>query len=335
VVFIDLDAFKGINDNHGHQVGDQLLIALAERMQKTLRVGDTLARIGGDEFVAVLLDLPDVSASVPMLTRLLAAVSEPVPVGDLTLQLTASLGITFYPQADEVDAEQLIRQADQAMYLAKQSGKNRYHVFDAVQDRSVREHYEHLKQLRRALSQNEFVLHYQPKVNMRTGELIGAEALIRWQHPERGLLLPTDFLPGIEDHPLAIDVGEWVIHAALTQLTLWRGMGLSIPVSVNVGARQLKQLSFVARVREILAAYPRIRPGDLQMEVLETCAFENLSRVSDVIEACRQLGVQFALGVQTSSHRRRDGESGAWRDAAAVGLRFSAGQRHRAGHAGC
>jgi len=295
VVFIDLDAFKGINDNHGHQVGDQLLIALAERMQQTLRVGDTLARIGGDEFVAVLLDLPDVAASVPMLTRLLAAVSEPVPVRDLTLQLTASLGITFYPQADEVDAEQLIRQADQAMYLAKQSGKNRYHVFDAVQDRSVREHYEHLKQLRQALSQNEFVLHYQPKVNMRTGQLIGAEALIRWQHPERGLLLPSAFLPAIEDHPLSIEIGEWVINAALSQLSLWRGEGLQMPVSVNIGARQIKQESFVGRVREILAAYPNVKPGDLQMEVLETCAFEHLNRVSDVIEACRQLGVPFAL----------------------------------------
>jgi len=295
VVFIDLDAFKAVNDNHGHQVGDELLIAIAERMQKTLRVGDTLSRIGGDEFVAVLLDLTNVAASVPMLTRLLAAVSEPVPVGDLTLQLTASLGITFYPQADEVDAEQLIRQADQAMYLAKQSGKNRYHVFDAVQDRSVRAHYEHLKQLRRALSQNEFVLYYQPKVNMRTGQLIGAEALIRWQHPERGLLLPMAFLPAIEDHPLAIEIGEWVIHAALTQATFWHTMGLTIPVSVNIGARQIKQASFVDRVREILAAYPSIQPGELQMEVLETCAFENLNRVSAVIEACRQLGVNFAL----------------------------------------
>ena len=295
VVFIDLDAFKTVNDNHGHQVGDQLLIALAERMQKTLRVGDTLSRTGGDEFVAVLLDLTDVAASVPMLTRLLAAVSQPVQLGDLTLQLTASLGITFYPQDEDVDAEQLIRQADQAMYLAKQSGKNRYHIFDAAQDRSVREHYEHLKQLRRALSQNEFVLYYQPKVNMRTGQLIGAEALIRWQHPERGLLLPMAFLPAIEDHPLAIEIGEWVIHAALTQATFWHTMGLTIPVSVNIGARQIKQASFVDRVREILAAYPSIQPGELQMEVLETCAFENLNRVSDVIEACRQLGVNFAL----------------------------------------
>ena len=194
-----------------------------------------------------------------------------------------------------MDAEQLIRQADQAMYLAKQSGKNRYHVFDAVQDRSVREHYEHLKQLRQALSQNEFVLYYQPKVNMRTGQLIGAEALIRWQHPERGLLLPGVFLPAIDDHPLAIEVGEWVIHAALKQMSRWHDLGLKIQISVNVGARQLKQDNFVARVREILAAYPAIQPGDLQMEVLETCAFEHLNRVSDVIEACRQLGVPFAL----------------------------------------
>jgi diguanylate cyclase (GGDEF)-like protein/PAS domain S-box-containing protein len=295
VVFIDLDAFKTVNDNHGHQVGDQLLIALAERMQKTLREGDTLARIGGDEFVAVLLDLKDVSASVPMLTRLLAASSQPVQLGDLTLQLTASLGITFYPQDEDVDAEQLIRQADQAMYLAKQSGKNRYHIFDAVQDRSVREHHEHLRQLRRALSQNEFVLYYQPKVNMRTGQLIGAEALIRWQHPERGLLLPAAFLPVIEDHPLAIEIGEWVIHAALSQVSLWQASGLTIPVSVNIGARQIKQANFVDRVREILAAYPNVRPTDLQMEILETCVFDSLSRVSDVMEAFRRLGVTFAL----------------------------------------
>ncbi len=295
VVFIDLDAFKAVNDNHGHQVGDQLLIALAERMQKTLRVGDTLSRIGGDEFVAVLLDLTDVASSVPMLIRLLAAVSQPVQLGDLTLQLTASLGITFYTQDEDVDAEQLIRQADQAMYLAKQSGKNRYHVFDAVQDRSVREHYEHLKQLRRALSQNEFVLYYQPKVNMRTGQLIGAEALIRWQHPERGMLLPAEFLPAIEDHPLAIEIGEWVINAALTQISHWHTMGLTIPVSVNIGARQIKQASFVDRVRQIMVAFPSIQSGDFQMEVLETSAFENLNRVSDVIEACRQLGVSFSL----------------------------------------
>jgi EAL domain-containing protein (putative c-di-GMP-specific phosphodiesterase class I) len=164
-----------------------------------------------------------------------------------------------------------------------------------VQDRSVREHYEHLKQLRRALSQNEFVLYYQPKVNMRTGTLIGAEALIRWHHPERGLLLPAVFLPAVEDHPLAVEIGEWVINAALAQMTRWKAHGLTIPVSVNIGARQLKQANFVDRVRELLAAYPSIRPGDLQMEVLESCAFENLKRVSDVIEASRQFGVNFAL----------------------------------------
>lgn len=295
VVFVDLDDFKSVNDNHGHQVGDQLLIALAERMQKTLRTGDTLSRIGGDEFVAVMLELTDVADSVPTLTRLLTAASNPVPLGDLTIQLTASLGVTFYPQAEAVDAEQLIRQADQAMYLAKQSGKNQYHIYDVVQDRCVRDHFENLRQIRRALNENEFVLYYQPKVNMRTGLLSGAEALIRWQHPERGLLLPGLFLPAIDDHPLAIEVGEWVIHAALKQLSRWHALGLKIQISVNVGARQLKQDNFVDRVREILAAYPSIQPGDLQMEILETSAFDSLSRVSDVVEKCRQLGVTFAL----------------------------------------
>jgi diguanylate cyclase (GGDEF)-like protein/PAS domain S-box-containing protein len=295
VVFVDLDDFKSVNDNHGHQVGDQLLIALAERMQKTLRIGDTLSRIGGDEFVAVMLELTDVADSVPTLTRLLTAGSNPVPLGDLTVQLTASLGVAFYPQAEAVDAEQLIRQADQAMYLAKQSSKNQHHIYDAVQDRSVRDHFENLKQIRQALSQNEFVLYYQPKVSMRTGLLIGAEALIRWQHPERGLLLPGAFLPAIDDHPLAIDIGEWVIHKALQQLSHWHELGLKTQISVNVGARQLKQDNFVDRLREILAAYLSVQPGDLQIEILDTCAFDSLGRVSNVIEACRPFGVTFAL----------------------------------------
>jgi diguanylate cyclase (GGDEF)-like protein/PAS domain S-box-containing protein len=222
VVYLDLDGFKSINDRHGHAAGDLLLIAVASRMKQALREGDTLARIGGDEFVAVLLDLPEGSASAPMLTRLLAAAAQPELIGDaggtLVLQVTASLGITFYPQTDEVDADQLLRQADQAMYQAKLAGKNRYQVFDTEQDRSIRGHHESLEHIRRALGANQFVLYYQPKVNMRTGAVIGAEALIRWQHPDKGLLPPAVFLPVIEEHPLAIDIGEWVIDTALSQI---------------------------------------------------------------------------------------------------------------------
>ena len=295
VVLLDLDGFKAINDRYGHQAGDQFLIVVAARMKQALRDGDTLARLGGDEFVAVLLDLPDVAASTPMLTRLLEAAAEPAQIGDLVLQVSASLGVTVYPQEEDVDADQLLRQADQAMYQAKLAGKNRYHVFDAAQDRSVRGHHESLERIRLALNAHEFVLHYQPKVNMRTGAVIGAEALIRWQHPDKGLLPPIDFLPVIEDHPLSIELGEWVIETALTQVKLWKAVGLTIPVSVNVGARQLQQVDFAERLRDILTAHPDIRPGDLELEVLETSALEDLAHVFDVMAACKGLGVSFAL----------------------------------------
>ena len=295
VAYLDLDGFKHINDTHGHDAGDHLLVGLADRMQQVLREGDTLARIGGDEFVAVLVDLDDMADCVPMLNRLLAAAAQPVLAGDLTLQVSASLGVTFYPQAQDIDADTLLRQADQAMYQAKQAGKNRFHVFDAEHDRNVRGHYESLDHIRRALMENEFVLHYQPKVNMRTGKVIGAEALIRWQHPEQGLLPPAAFLPVIEDHSLAVDVGEWVIATALEQIERWRLAGLDMPVSVNVGARQLQQANFVDRLRHILAAHPQVNPTYLELEVLETSALENVNGVSEVIETCRQMGVTFAL----------------------------------------
>jgi diguanylate cyclase (GGDEF)-like protein/PAS domain S-box-containing protein len=295
VAFLDLDGFKAINDRHGHSAGDQLLIALADHMKQALREGDTLARLGGDEFVVVLLDLADIEASVPMLNRLLAAAAAPIQVGDYLLQVSASLGVTFYPQTEEVDADQLLRQADQAMYQAKLAGKNRYHVFDAAQDRSLRGHHEHLERIRQALGAHEFVLYYQPKVNMRSGQVIGAEALIRWQHPQQGLLSPAMFLPVIEDHPLAIELGEWVIDTALTQITLWQSLGLDLPVSVNVGAYQLQEANFAARLGELLAAHPQVRPGKLELEVLETSALEDVVGVSRVIDACREIGVMFAL----------------------------------------
>jgi diguanylate cyclase (GGDEF)-like protein/PAS domain S-box-containing protein len=295
VAYLDLDGFKSINDSHGHEVGDQLLIAVSTRMKQALREGDTLARIGGDEFVAVLLDLDDVAASAPILNRLLVAAAETVYLDNIVVQVSASLGVTFYPQAQDIDADQLLRQADQAMYQAKLAGKNRYHIFDAEQDHNVRGRHESLEQIRRALREGEFVLYYQPKVNMRTGTVIGAEALIRWQHPQQGLLPPAAFLPVIEDHPLAVELGEWVIGSALSQMAQWRAAGLHIPVSVNVGARQLQQADFITSLRATLALYPTVEPGDLELEVLETSALEDLTRVSQVIDACKEIGIRFAM----------------------------------------
>ncbi len=295
VAYIDLDGFKSINDAHGHDAGDLVLMALANSMKDCLREGDTLARIGGDEFVAVLMDLNDTSACLPLLNRLLAAAAAPVALGEHVPQVSASVGVTFYPQAQPIEADQLLRQADLAMYQAKLAGKDRCHVFDAAQDISLRQHHESLERIRQALELGEFVLHYQPKVNMRSGLVIGAEALIRWQHPERGLLAPALFLPVIESHPLAVVLGEWVIDTALTQVERWRAAGLELGVSVNIGARQLQQADFVDRLQALLAQHPQVQPGWLELEILETSALSDMAQVSSVIAACAAIGVNFAL----------------------------------------
>lgn len=295
VVYLDLDGFKAINDTHGHEMGDELLKIVAHRMKQALRDGDTLARIGGDEFVAVLVDLDNTEASLPILDRLLDAAAQPVAVGNIVMRVTASVGVSFYPQNEEVDADQLVRQADQAMYQAKQSGKNHYHLFDPECDRSVRGHHESLEHMRQALANHEFVLHYQPKVNMRTGELIGAEALIRWQHPQNGLLPPSAFLPLVENHPLAIELGEWVLTTAMAQIESWHANELTIPISVNVGALQLQHPNFVSCLRALLARHPRVQPGELELEVLETSALADFDVASQVMIACQNLGVDFAL----------------------------------------
>jgi len=294
VVYLDLDGFKAVNDSYDHHIGDELLIAVSQRMKGTLRDGDTLARIGGDEFVGVLVDLEQIDDCEPILQRLLQAAAQPVLVNGLPLQVSASIGVTFYPQ-DEVDADQLIRHADQAMYIAKQSGKNRYHFFDIERDAALKTRQERLQDIRQALDDNALRLYYQPKVNLLTGAVVGAEALIRWQHPERGLILPADFLPTVENHPLSVELGEWVICTALGQIRAWRDIGLDFPVSVNLGAKQFQQADFVARLSCLLAQFPDVPPSSLELEVLETSALEDLATVSEKIKTCREMGVRFAL----------------------------------------
>ncbi len=295
VACFDLDGFKAINDGYSHFSGDALLTALAFRMNHALGDGDTLARLGGDEFGAIILDIPDRDACLPTLKHLLEVVAEEVQIGDAALRVTASAGVTFYPQAEEVDADLLLRQAYQALHEAKLAGKNGYRIFDPSHDLIARSRHENIEHIRRALAAHEFVVYYQPKVNMRTGKVIGAEALIRWQHPERGLLPPGMFLPVIEDHPLIAEVGEWVIESALTQMEAWQDSGLEIPVSVNVSAFELQQPDFVDRLRARLAAHPRVKPSHLELEVLETSALQDVALSSQVLAACREAGVQISV----------------------------------------
>ena len=294
VAYLDLDGFKQVNDKHGHGVGDEMLVLLSQRIKEVLREGDTLARLGGDEFVAVLVDLDDPTDCEPVLARLLQAASQPVTVGDVVLTVSASIGVTRYPQ-DGADADLLLRYADQAMYIAKDSGKNRHHFHDVASASAVQTQRESLQNIAHALEQHEFLLYYQPKVNMQTGAVVGAEALVRWQHPVRGLLAPAAFLPIIEDHPLSVELGNWVIATGIAQMSAWRAQGMDLSVSVNIGARQLQQTDFAARLGEMLAAHPEVKPHGLQLEVLETSALEDIARVGAVMQACKAIGVGFAL----------------------------------------
>lgn len=295
VCYLDLDGFKPVNDEWGHEVGDKLLFEVAKRLQSCTRAGDTVARLGGDEFVVLFGDLKDETDVEQAVARMLQYVAEPYRIGDIRMQLTISVGVTTYPNDVAEDPDALIRHADQAMYEAKRGGKNRMHFFDAESDRRMQEHQTQYARLIDALAEGEFRLYYQPKVELRTGRVVGVEALIRWQHPEQGLLAPYSFLPVIEMTELTLPVGEWVLHEALQQKQRWQQQGIDMAVSVNIFARHLQRTDFVDRLKCILDAYPDVDPGGLELEILETTAMENLEEITQRLRACMQLGVRFSL----------------------------------------
>jgi diguanylate cyclase (GGDEF)-like protein len=295
VAYLDLDGFKEINDRHGHETGDQFLVALSERLKTQLEDTELLARIGGDEFVVLLPHLADKKAGSLKIQQLLDVVAKPLKIDEWMLSVSASIGLTFYPQTDATEAEQLIRQADHAMYQAKQDGKNRCHLFDTDYARSLRGHQETILEIRHGLAEKQFRLFYQPKVNMHTGEVIGAEALIRWLHPQKGMVAPALFLPAIEQHSLGVELGYWVIEEALRQLAEWQRQGMTIPVSVNISAYHLQQLDFVNRLQLLLRFYSDVPASLLQLEILETSALNDLTHVQAVMQACIRSGVSFAL----------------------------------------
>jgi diguanylate cyclase (GGDEF)-like protein/PAS domain S-box-containing protein len=298
VIFLDLDGFKSVNDEYGHAAGDELLVIISQRMKAALREGDSLARIGGDEFVAVLVDLEPNDDCIPILERLLQATNTPVDIntdlGQKSAHVSASIGMTAYPR-DGVDGEMLMRHADQAMYMAKQGGKNRYHLFDVDKDVVVQSQREKIEQLQTALHDGALELYYQPKVNIRSGKVVGLEALIRWNHTELGVLSPGLFLPLVEHHTLGIAIGEWVIDSALKQMCHWRDQQLSVPVSVNVGPLQLQQKNFPEKLQEILKRYPQLPPASLELEILESSAMQDVQETARVLQTCRAHGVLFSL----------------------------------------
>lgn len=294
ICYLDLDGFKPINDTWGHATGDRLLVEAAERLNACVRGGDTVSRLGGDEFVVLLGNLAHLDECEIALERLRNELCRPFALPEGEALLSASIGVTLYP-LDGADADTLIRHADQAMYVSKQGGRNRYTLFDSAHDRLAEVRQESRMAIQAGLDRQEFLLHYQPKVDMRSGEVVGVEALIRWQHPERGFLMPADFLPVIDFVGMQPELGLWVLKTSLEQMEAWRSQGLNIVVSINIAAQQLQTPGFLTALRDILAQHPNIPPIQLELEILETAALEDLSQVSKVIEGCHALGVQFAI----------------------------------------
>ena len=294
ICFLDFDGFKAINDQYGHAIGDQLLVKIAEQLQAVLRADDTLARLGGDEFVLTPSQIPSPTESALLLDRVLAAAASTVHITELSIRISASIGVSLYPE-DNVDPDTLLRHADQAMYLAKEAGKNCYQLFDPENDRQAQLHRKALEFMWLALERNEFVLHYQPKVDLVSGEVIGAEALIRWHHPESGLLLPAEFLSHLYGSELEYVLGEWVIHAALKQMAQWIDLGLKIRVSVNVSANHLLRTDFADKLHTALLLYPEVPRSYFELEVLETAAIGDMQQAIETLNRCKAMGVKFSL----------------------------------------
>gem|GEM_PF-481311 len=294
LLLIDLDEFDQINERWGHEAGDEVLLTAAARL-RTLLPEQALARVGGDEFVVMVSGLNDSTACEPLLQRLLELLSAPVTYQQQSLPLGASVGVSSYPQPVEVSADQLLRQATQALFQAKQAGKQRYQLFDAQQQQRLQQRQAELDAVRSGLAAGEFALFYQPKVNLRSGAVVGAEALIRWHHPERGLLTPYHFLPLLAGHPLAAMLDEWVVAESVRQQLAWRAQGFTLPVSINLHTERLQQSDFVAWLTQFWADEPQFDPTLLELEILETELLRDLDAVSARLAQCQALGIHFAL----------------------------------------
>jgi predicted signal transduction protein with EAL and GGDEF domain len=270
------------------------LIEVARRLTNVVRSDDTVSRLGGDEFVLLLSELKSSDEADILITRILGEMARPFPIEQQTLKISASVGATIFP-FDSSDTDTLLRHADQAMYQAKQSGRNRFHLFDASMDHQLHEHHQRLARLQLGLAQGELCLYYQPKVNLKNSTIVGMEALLRWQHPEKGLLDPLEFLHLAEESNLIVEIGNWVLDEALQKVAEWNAAGHDWAVSVNIAARQLQRHDFVANIQSILARHPDIHPNRLELEILESTALDDMDHVRSVILECQDMGMTISL----------------------------------------
>lgn len=294
VAMLDLDEFKSINDRYGHAAGDRFLIEIASRLKLNIEPEDIVARIAGDEFVLLIKSARDEFGIKNTIRRILRAISMPHTFESSVERFSASIGVTLYPN-DNGDAGTLLRHADQAMYQAKQAGKNRFYVFDVTRDKEQQDTHRIVALIENALERGELCLHYQPKVNFRTRSIVGFEALIRWQHPQLGTIMPQLFIPQIEESEIIIKIGEWVIDQALKQVGEWVSSGHDWTISVNIAPRHFQKINFASRLKALLTMHPKVSPHRLDIEILESAAIGNLTQASECLSACHRLGVSFSM----------------------------------------
>ena len=294
VLFVDLDQFKRINDSLGHSMGDKLLRSVAGRLIACVRRTDTVCRMGGDEFVILLSQLEHAEDAAITARKILRAVAAPHIIDNKSLDMNVSIGGSTYPDAGQ-DAESLLSQADAAMYEAKQHGRNRYEFFRSDMRVRLATRLSLEGDLRYALGRSEFVLHYQPKIDLKTGLITGMEALIRWQHPERGMLLPAAFVRIAEECGLILPIGQWVLLEACRQSRAWRDAGLGVmPVSVNVSAVEFQGKDFLSGVRAVLIA-TGMEPQNLELELTETVLMQDAESAVVTLLALKTMGVRLAI----------------------------------------
>ncbi|WP_200387057.1 sensor domain-containing protein [Thiocapsa imhoffii] len=294
VCYLDLDGFKPINDTLGHKMGDRVLMTVASRLRACVGEQDTVARLGGDEFVLLMTHLESLSDCAAGLERVLASLAQPILIDGETLGVTGSLGATLFPQ-DAGDADTLLRHADHAMYQAKQQGRNRYQFFKSLDDPSDQAQKAELSRIRTAIEGHELRLHVQPRVDMRSGQIVGVEALVRWEHPERGLLPAREFVPLMKGDELLKDLDWWVMEHALELLEAWQQDHPGLSMSLNLSGCTLDDPAFITRLQDVLARHPTIAPARLQLEIVESEALHDVETTASVIRACAVLDVRFAL----------------------------------------
>ncbi|TCS62658.1 EAL domain-containing protein [Varunaivibrio sulfuroxidans] len=292
--FLDLDFFKDVNDSEGHGAGDALLVGVAKKLKSVIRKTDTVARLGGDEFAVIQPSIRHVDDAELLAKKILKGLSEPFQIGAKNIFIGGSIGITVYP-LDDQNPEELLRNADIAMYEAKSRGRNTFAFYDINMSDIIRSRNEMEQDLRRALENKEFYLLYQPKVLSKDGEIVGMEALIRWNHPERGNIPPSDFIPLAEKSGLIVPIGEWVLRTAASQNKAWQDMGLKpLGVAVNLSAVQFRDDYLVGMVADILDEVG-LDPQYLELEITESTAMDDASKTADILDHLTQLGVKISL----------------------------------------